>query len=42
MKKRVFATVLWGTVALSQGAVVTGVSADSTNDGYQDNKINSI
>ena len=44
MKKKLFATVLLSTVALSQGAVVAGVSADSTDDkiAAQDNKINSI
>ena len=44
MKKKLFATILLSTVALSQGAVVTGVSADSTDDkiAAQDNKINSI
>ena len=44
MKKKLFATILMSTVALSQGAVVAGVSADSTDDkiAAQDNKINSI
>ncbi|MCP8990513.1 Peptidoglycan DL-endopeptidase CwlO precursor [Streptococcus parasanguinis] len=44
MKKKLFATILLSTVALSQGAVVPGVSADSTDDkiAAQDNKINSI
>lgn len=44
MKKKLFATILLSTVALSQGAVVAGVSADSTDDkiATQDNKINSI
>ena len=44
MKKKLFATILLRTVALSQGAVVAGVSADSTDDkiAAQDNKINSI
>jgi peptidoglycan hydrolase CwlO-like protein len=44
MKKKIFATILLSTVALSQGAVVAGVSADSTDDkiAAQDNKINSI
>lgn len=44
MKKKLFATILLSTVALSQGAVVAGVSADSTDDkiSAQDNKINSI
>ena len=44
MKKKSFATILLSTVALSQGAVVAGVSADSTDDkiAAQDNKINSI
>ena len=44
MKKKLFATILLSTVALSQGAVVVGVSADSTDDkiAAQDNKINSI
>ena len=44
MKKKLFATILLSTVALSQGAVVAGVSADSTDDkiAVQDNKINSI
>ena len=44
MKKKLFATILLSTVALSQGAVVAGVSADSTDDkiAAQDNKINSI
>ena len=44
MKKKLFATILLSTVALSQGAVVSGVSADSTDDkiAAQDNKINSI
>ena len=44
MKKKLFATILLSTVALSQGAVVAGVSADSTDDKItaQDNKINSI
>ena len=32
MKKKLFATILLSTVALSQGAVVAGVSADSTDD----------
>lgn len=43
MKKKLFATILLSTVALSQGAVVAGVSADSTDDkiAAQDNKINS-
>ena len=44
MKKKLFATILLSTGALSQGAVVAGVSADSTDDkiAAQDNKINSI
>lgn len=44
MKKKLFATILLSTFALSQGAVVAGVSADSTDDkiAAQDNKINSI
>ena len=44
MKKKLFATILLSTVALSQGAVVAGVSADSTDDkiAAQDNKLNSI
>ena len=44
MKKKLLATILQSTVALSQGAVVAGVSADSTDDkiAAQDNKINSI
>ena len=44
MKKKLFATILLSTVALSQGAVVAGVSADSTDDkiAAQNNKINSI
>ena len=44
MKKKLFVTILLSTVALSQGAVVAGVSADSTDDkiAAQDNKINSI
>ena len=44
MKKKLFATILLSTVALSQGAVVAGVSADSTDDkiAAQDNKVNSI
>ena len=44
MKKKLFATILLSTVALSQGAVVAGVSADSTDDkiAAQDKKINSI
>lgn len=44
MKKKLFATILLSTVALSQGAVVAGVSADSTDDkiAAQDNTINSI
>ena len=44
MKKKLFATILLSTVALSLGAVVAGVSADSTDDkiAAQDNKINSI
>ena len=44
MKKKLFATILLSTVALSQGAVIAGVSADSTDDkiAAQDNKINSI
>ena len=44
MKKKLFATILLSTVALSQGAVVAGVSAYSTDDkiAAQDNKINSI
>ena len=44
MKKKLFATILLSTVALSQCAVVAGVSADSTDDkiAAQDNKINSI
>lgn len=44
MKKKLFATILLSTVALSQGVVVAGVSADSTDDkiAAQDNKINSI
>ena len=44
MKKKLFATILLSTVALSQGAVVAGVSADSTDDkiAAQDSKINSI
>ena len=44
MKKKLFATILLSTVALSQGAVVAGVSADSTDDkiAAQDNKIYSI
>ena len=44
MKKKLFATILLSTVALSQGAVVAGVSADSTDEkiAAQDNKINSI
>ncbi len=44
MKKKLFATILLSTVALSQGAIVAGVSADSTDDkiAAQDNKINSI
>ena len=44
MKKKLFATILLSTVTLSQGAVVAGVSADSTDDkiAAQDNKINSI
>lgn len=44
MKKKLFATILLSTVALSQGAVVAGISADSTDDkiAAQDNKINSI
>ena len=44
MKKKLFATILLSTVALSQGAVVASVSADSTDDkiAAQDNKINSI
>lgn len=44
MKKKLFATILLSTVALSQGSVVAGVSADSTDDkiAAQDNKINSI
>ena len=44
MKKKLFATILLSTVALSQGAVVAGVSADSTDDkiAAQDNKINGI
>lgn len=44
MKKKLFATILLSTVALSQGAIVVGVSADSTDDkiAAQDNKINSI
>ena len=32
MKKKLFATILLSTVALSQGAIVAGVSADSTDD----------
>ena len=44
MKKKLFATILLSTVALSQGAVVAGVSADSTDDkiAAQNKKINSI
>ena len=44
MKKKLFATILLSTVALSQGAVVAGVSADFTDDkiAAQNNKINSI
>lgn len=44
MKKKLFATILLSTVTLSQGAVVAGVSADSTDDkiAAQDSKINSI
>ncbi len=44
MKKKLFATILLSTVALSQGAVIAGVSADSTDDkiAAQNNKINSI
>lgn len=44
MKKKLFATILLSTVALAQVAVVTGVSADSTDDkiAAQNNKINSI
>ena len=44
IKKKLFATILLSTVALSQGAVVAGVSADSTDDkiAAQNNKINSI
>lgn len=44
MKKKLFATILLSTVALTQVAVVAGVSADSTDDkiAAQDNKINSI
>ena len=44
MKKKLFATILLSTVALSQGSVVAGVSADSTDDkiAAEDNKINSI
>ena len=44
MKKKLFATILLSTVALSQGAIVAGVSADSTDDkiAAQDSKINSI
>ena len=44
MKKKLLTTILLSTVALSQGAVVAGVSADSTDDkiAAQDNKINSI
>ena len=44
MKKKLFATILLSTVALSQGAVVAGVSADSTDDkiAAQDNKNNSF
>ena len=44
MKKKLFATILLSTVALSQGAMVAGVSADSTDDkiAAQNNKINSI
>ena len=44
MKKKLFATILLSTVALSQGTIVAGVSADSTDDkiAAQDNKINSI
>ena len=44
MKKKLFATILLSTVALSQGAIVVGVSADSTDDkiAAQDSKINSI
>ncbi len=44
MKKNYLPQSLLSTVALSQGAVVAGVSADSTDDkiAAQDNKINSI
>ena len=44
MKKKLFATILLSTVALSQGTIVAGVSADSTDDkiAAQDSKINSI
>lgn len=44
MKKKLFATILLSTVALSQGTLVAGVSADSTDDkiAAQDSKINSI
>lgn len=44
MKKKLFATILFSTVALAQVAVVAGVSADSTDDkiAAQNNKINSI
>ena len=44
MKKKLFATILLSTVDLSPGAVVAGVSADSTDDkiAAQNNKINSI
>ena len=44
MKKKLIATILLSTVALSQGAIVAGVSADSTDDkiAAQDSKINSI
>ena len=44
MKKKLFATILLSTVALSQGAIVAVVSADSTDDkiAAQDSKINSI
>ena len=44
MKKKLFATILLSTVALSQGTIVAGVSADSADDkiAAQDSKINSI
>ena len=44
MKKKLFATILLSTVALSQGTIVAGVSAESTDDkiAAQDSKINSI